>query len=231
MSTNRFLQLPTDEVLISPSILAADFANLGRDIANVAEAGADCIHFDVMDGHFVPNISVGPGVLKAVANSCDKPFDVHLMISEPEKYIDSFIKAGADHITIHVEIDKDIRSILQQIKAQGVSCGLSLKPKTPASALLPYLELVDLVLIMSVEPGFGGQSFMHEVMPKTAEVAQMIQDSGRKIFLEIDGGITPETAKIAVAHGAKLLVAGTSVFRSKSGMADAIIQMKNQSKE
>lgn len=226
MKTPIFSQLSTEQILIAPSILAANFANLGHDIEAVAKAGADCIHFDVMDGHFVPNISVGPSVLKAVANSCDKPYDVHLMISEPERYIDDFVSAGASHITIHVEIEKDIRAILEQIKAHGITCGLSLKPKTPAKALIPYMDLIDLVLIMSVEPGFGGQSFMHEVMPKTAEARQMIDQSGRKIFLEIDGGIKPGTAEIAIQNGARMLVAGTSVFRSEFGMEAAIKSLK-----
>ena len=229
MPRHLLSSIPTDQVTIAPSILAADFSCLGDEIRNVAAAGADIIHIDVMDGHLVPNLSMGPAVLASISECCDLPYDVHLMITDPDQYIDSFVKAGADHITFHVEVDKDIHDIIRQIKAHGITAGLSLKPGTPAETIFPYLDEIDLILVMSVEPGFGGQSFMDGMMPKVAAFRNAIEVSGRSIHLEIDGGIGPATAPVVVANGARMLVAGTSVFRAKEGMAEAIRLMRANS--
>ncbi|MFA6929613.1 MAG: ribulose-phosphate 3-epimerase [Lentisphaeria bacterium] len=210
------------QILIAPSILAADFAHLGQDVKAVEEAGADVIHIDIMDGHFVPNLSLGPGIVKAIRSSSSLPFDVHLMLSQPFRYVDAFVKAGADHITIHVESEGATACTLEQIRAHGCSAGLSLRPGTPASSLAPYMAWTDLILVMTVEPGFGGQSFMQEQVDKITEIRSMIQKSGRPIHLQVDGGIAPDTARKVLRAGANLLVAGSSIFREKANLAAAI---------
>jgi ribulose-phosphate 3-epimerase len=220
--------LPHDQVLIFPSILAADFSRLGEEIRAAAAAGADGFHVDVMDGHFVPNISFGLPVLEAIRPCSSLAYDVHLMITDPDQFVEAFAKAGADNITFHIELAKDIRGILRQIHALGMTAGLSLRPGTPAETVLPYLDEVDLILVMTVEPGFGGQSFRAEMMPKLAQLRQAIDASGRPIHLEVDGGITAATAPLAIGHGARMLVAGTSVFRAKEGMAAAIRTLRGQ---
>jgi len=184
-------------------------------------AGVEMLHIDVMDGHFVPNISFGAGVYGMIRKDFSRIFDVHLMISEPLRYIDDFAKAGADIITFHVECDSDIQATIDKIKAAGKKVGLVLKPKTPASALTPYLEQLDMVLVMTVEPGFGGQSFMHDMMPKVKEIREMITATGKDIDLEVDGGVNAETAKICVANGANVLVAGSYLFKQKGNYAAA----------
>ncbi|WP_374943119.1 ribulose-phosphate 3-epimerase [Sphingomonas sp.] len=200
-------------VRIAPSILSADFARLGEEVRAIDRAGADWIHVDVMDGHFVPNISFGPAVMKSVRGCTAKPFDVHLMISPVDAYLDAFAEAGADCISVHVEAGPHIHRSLQHIKGLGKRAGVVLCPGTPAKALDYLLDLADLVLVMSVNPGFGGQAFIEGQLKKIAAVRKMIDASGRAIDLEVDGGIDAETAARCIAAGADALVAGTAVFR------------------
>ena len=200
-------------VRIAPSILSADFATLGEEVRAVDRAGADYIHVDVMDGHFVPNITIGPGVVKALRPHSDKPFDVHLMIAPVDPYLDAFAEAGADIITVHPEAGPHLHRTLQRIKAAGKRAGVSLNPATPVSAVDHVLDIVDLVLVMTVNPGFGGQSFIASQLDKIAALRRMIDRAGRPIDLEVDGGITARTAPDAIAAGADVLVAGTATFK------------------
>lgn len=207
---------------IAPSVLAADFTRLGEEAQRVENAGADVLHIDVMDGHFVPNLSMGPAIVAALRRACRLPLDVHLMLSEPERYVEAFAKAGADHITVHAEITADLPTVLAQIHATGCSAGVSLRPHTPAAAVAAVLHDVELVLVMSVEPGFGGQSFMRQVLPKITELRRLLNAAAAPVHLEVDGGIDSRTAPEVIAAGANLLVAGTSVFSAPRGAADAI---------
>ena len=212
-------------IKISPSILSADFSILGDEIKSLEKAGADLIHVDVMDGHFVPNITMGPPIIKMVRKCTKLPFDVHLMISPVEKYIKAFADAGADIITIHPEATDNLKKAVDAIKSLGKKAGVSLNPKTPISALINVINELDLVLIMSVNPGFAGQSFMSEVLPKVTELRKMINDKKLKIDIEIDGGINFETAPLAVKAGANILVSGTTIF--SGSLKDNIQKLRN----
>ena len=212
-------------IKISPSILSADFSILGDEIKSLEQAGADLIHIDVMDGHFVPNITMGPPIIKMVRKCTKLPFDVHLMISPVEKYIKAFADAGSDIITIHPEATDNLKRAVGTIKSLGKKAGVSLNPKTPISALMDVINDIDLILIMSVNPGFAGQSFMSEVLPKVTELRKIINDKKLKIDIEIDGGINFETAPLAVKAGANILVSGTTIF--SGSLNDNIQKLRN----
>jgi ribulose-phosphate 3-epimerase len=199
--------------LISPSILSADFARLGDEVRAIDEAGADWIHVDVMDGHFVPNITIGPGVVKAIRPCTSKPFDVHLMISPVDAFLDAFAEAGADIITVHPEAGPHLHRTIQRIKSLGKKAGVSLNPATPAKMLDYVLEEIDLVLVMSVNPGFGGQKFIYSQLRKIEAIANQVAKKGLAVDIEVDGGIDGATALQAVDAGATVLVAGTAAFR------------------
>ncbi|WP_100403082.1 ribulose-phosphate 3-epimerase [Bacillus sp. FJAT-42315] len=202
-------------VKIAPSILSADFSRLGEEIKDVEMGGADIIHVDVMDGHFVPNITIGPLIVDAIRPITKLPLDVHLMIENPDQYIEAFAKAGADYITVHVEACPHLHRTIQLIRSHGVKAGVVLNPATPAQMIEHILEDIDMVLLMTVNPGFGGQSFIHSVVPKIRQVKQMIDEKGLDVEIEIDGGVNIETAKLCTEAGASILVAGSAVYNKE----------------
>ena len=208
--------MPDRKIIVAPSLLAADFAHLAEDMAKVIAAGADWLHLDIMDGQFVDNISFGPAVVQMVRGLTSLPLDVHLMIERADHYVPRFVAAGANSITVHVEAEAkhDVGKTLGAIRAAGCRCGLTLNPATPFEKIEPHLPDVDLVLIMTVQPGFGGQSFRPEMMAKVRRVAELRDSLGVNYDIEVDGGITPETARITIEHGANVLVAGTSIFKT-----------------
>ncbi len=201
---------------IAPSILSADFANLERDIHDLERNGADWVHVDIMDGIFVPNISIGIPVVQALRPVTDLPLDVHLMIDQPIRYVEQFVKAGADWLTIHIEADQpqNILEALDKIHELGCKAGIVLKPKTPAEAAIPYLEKCDLVLIMTVEPGFGGQKFMADMMPKMKKIREMLDEVNPSCIVEVDGGVDASTCGLCKENGAEVLVAGSAYFKA-----------------
>ena len=205
------------KIQISPSILSADFSQLGNEIKRLEEGGADLIHVDVMDGHFVPNLTIGPPVIKALKKNCSIKFDVHLMISPVHKYIDAYADAGADIITIHPEATDDLSSSIKKIKDLGKKVGVSLNPETKVNIIKDHLDQIDLVLIMSVNPGFGGQKFMPEVLDKIKELKNIQKEQNIDFDIEIDGGINFENSKMAIEAGANILVSGTTIFKSNNG--------------
>jgi ribulose-phosphate 3-epimerase len=213
-------------IKLAPSILSADFARLGEQIDEVARAGADYIHVDVMDGHFVPNITIGAPVVASIRRVTSLPLDVHLMIEHPERYIADFVKAGADIITVHVEASPHLKSTIRLIKELGARAGVSLNPPTPLSTVKEFLPHVDLVLIMSVNPGFGGQSFIPETLPRIANMRKILDNRKPGIELEVDGGVNAENAPDIVEAGADVLVAGNSVFRAEEGISGAMQRLR-----
>ena len=208
-------------VITAPSILSADFAHLERDIRSIKENGGDWVHIDVMDGHFVPNITIGIPVVKSLRAVTDLPLDVHLMIDRPIRYVEDFVIAGADWLTLHIEADTRENTVaaLKTIRSLGCKAAISLKPGTPAEAAKPFLELVDMILVMTVEPGFGGQKFMADMMPKLKTLRAWLDEVNPGCILEVDGGINSETGRVCVANGAQALVAGNAFFRAENRAA------------
>ena len=218
-------KLPTDRVLVSPSVLASDFSCLGGEIVRAAQAGADVIHLDVMDGGFVPNLSFGPPVIRSIRPKSELLFDTHLMIEHPAKYAAAFAAAGADHLTFHLECSDPAGEVIDAIRKAGCTVGISLKPATPPEAVFPWLEKIDLVLVMTVEPGFGGQSLKSEALSKMRGVRALLEQSRPGCELEVDGGVNVQTAPLVVDSGASVLVAGNAVF-SKADRRSAIRELR-----
>jgi len=217
----------TGRVKIAPSILAADFLRLGAEVAEAEAAGADYIHVDVMDGHFVPNITMGPPVVRAVRRATDLPLDVHLMIEAPERYLANFAEAGASILTVHVETCPHLHRTVEQIKELGCRAGVTLNPATPAASLREILRFADLVLVMTVNPGFGGQHYIEGIEIKIGQVRAMLDGGGLQAELEVDGGIGPDTAARVVRAGADVLVAGSAIFRAKEGIRSAMGRIRD----
>jgi ribulose-phosphate 3-epimerase len=214
-------------IKIAPSILSADFAKLGEEIKDVEKGGADYIHVDVMDGHFVPNITIGPLIVEAIRPITSLPLDVHLMIENPDQYIPAFAKVGADIITVHVEACPHLHRTIQLIKSHGIKAGVVLNPHTPVSMIEHLIEDIDMVLLMTVNPGFGGQRFIHSVLPKIKQVADMVRERNLNVEIEVDGGVNAETARLCIEAGANVLVAGSAVYNQKD-RAQAIREIRGE---
>lgn len=212
-------------IKVAPSILSANFAKLGEEIKDVEQGGADYIHIDVMDGHFVPNITIGPLIVEAIRPVTKLPLDVHLMIENPDAYLESFVNAGADIITVHVEACKHLHRTIQTIKSLGIKAGVVLNPATPVELIHHVIDDIDMVLLMTVNPGFGGQSFIHSVLPKIRQVKQLIDERGLSVEIEVDGGVNVETAELCIEAGANVLVAGSAVYNQKD-RKDAISRIR-----
>ena len=204
-------------VKISPSILASDFSSLGEEVVNITKAGADYIHVDVMDGHFVPNLTIGPDIVKSIRDKSSLPFDVHLMIDPVQPYIEKFVEAGADIVSVHPEANDDTQACIDKIKSLNVKAGLAINPDTEWEVVKPFMDQLDLILVMSVHPGFGGQKFIPTALDKLEKLRKEIDQSGKEIDLEIDGGINFENSKVAIEAGANILVSGTTIFKSNNG--------------
>lgn len=226
MSRLSFTSISNSEKLIAPSLLAADFSCLKSDIKETEAAGVKILHIDVMDGHFVPNLSIGVPVVAGIRGISEQLFDVHLMLTNPIKYIAPFVKAGADHITFHIESDDNTMDVIKEIRRNNITVGLTLKPKTSPELLIPYLDLVDLVLVMTVEPGFGGQSFMQDMMSKVGFLKEKTgKIKNRNLHIQVDGGIDLKTIGTASRAGANIFVAGTSVFKFKDEIQSSAISL------
>ena len=223
-------EFKNNRLLVSPSVLACDFACLASELEAAEQAEADMIHLDIMDGHFVPNITFGPPVVASMRKYTLLPFDVHLMLVHPDRFVVPFAQAGADHITFHIESECDPHGMVRLIHEQGCSAGVTLKPGTPASALEAILPEIDMVLVMSVEPGFGGQKFQPEMLKKAAEIHRMIRKIGSRAHIEIDGGITRDNVCEAAAAGVNVIVAGTAVFRAREGIRAAVAELHDAQK-
>lgn len=215
-----------NNILIAPSILAADFTRLGEQVREAEEAGADLIHIDVMDGRFVPNITMGPLVVEAVRSVTSLPLDVHLMIVEPERYVEAFAKSGAAMISVHLEASPNLHRTLQQIRSLNCRAGVAINPHTPASALAEVLDMIDFITVMTVNPGFGGQYFLSSMMSKLARLRAMVGETGRHIDIEVDGGINAKTAMEAAQAGANVLIAGSSIFNNQSSVKAGIYKLR-----